>query len=75
VENARIAEVLEEIAGLLDMQGGAGFRARAYRNAARLIRAYPRRIADLVAAGEDLTALPGIGKSTAAKIADLVTAV
>ncbi len=45
---------------------------RAYRNAAFTIRAQTRPLADLVDAGEDLSALHGIGDAIARKIAELV---
>ncbi len=48
------------------------FRVRAYRNAARTVRAYPHRLADLVARDEDLSALPFIGESLALKIHGIV---
>lgn len=35
--NADIAAVFEEIADLLEIQGGNPFRIRAYRNAARVV--------------------------------------
>jgi DNA polymerase (family 10) len=72
MENTRIADQLEEIADLLELQNANEFRIRSYRAAARTIRAQSRRVADLVANGEDLTELPNIGRSTAEKIAEIV---
>jgi len=45
---------------------------RAYRNAAETVRALPRKVHELVGAGEDLTELSGIGKDLAGKIAEIV---
>jgi DNA polymerase (family 10) len=69
--NAEIASQLNRIADLLDIEGGNPFRVRAYRRAARLVGELPRNVADMLAAGEDLDALPGIGKDLADKIATI----
>jgi DNA polymerase (family 10) len=72
VHNADIAAIFEEIADLLEIRGENPFRIRAYRNAARQMEAMGLPAADLVAKGEDLTELPGIGEDLAAKIAEIV---
>ena len=72
VHNADIAAVFEEIADLLEIEGANPFRVRAYRNAAREMEALGVSAAELVAKGEDLTELPGIGKDLAAKIKEIV---
>ena len=72
VSNERIADQLEEIADLLDVQGESAFRIRAYRNAARELRDLPRQVADLVSEGVKLTTLRGIGDGIAKKIVELV---
>ena len=72
VHNADIAAVFEEIADLLEIQGENPFRIRAYRNAARQMEAMGVPAADMVAGGEDLTELPGIGDDLAAKIEEIV---
>jgi DNA polymerase (family X) len=71
VVNAEITAQLDRLADLLDIQGANPFRVRAYRRAARLVQDLPRSVADMVAAGEDLDALPGIGPDLAGKIATL----
>ncbi len=38
MENPKVAQVFEEVADLLEIQGENPFRVRAYRNAARTIR-------------------------------------
>ncbi len=73
VRNEEVAAVFDEIADLLEVRGDNPFRVRAYRNAARTVRSLGREVADLVAAGEDLTRLPGIGQDLADKIRELVT--
>lgn len=69
VVNAEIASKLDEVADLLDIEGANPFRVRAYRRAARLIGELPRNVGDMLAQGEDLDTLPGIGRDLADKIA------
>lgn len=71
VHNADIAAVFEEIADLLEIKGDNPFRIRAYRNAARTVGAFGRELAALVARGEPLPKLPGIGPDLAAKIEEI----
>jgi DNA polymerase (family 10) len=72
VHNDEIADLFDQLADLLDIEDANPFRIRAYRNAARFVRSHPESIAELVAAGADLTELPGIGKDLAAKIEVIV---
>lgn len=72
VQNAEIASMFEEAADLLEIAGENPFRARAYRRAARAIDALPQSIAGLIANGEDLTAISGVGKDLAGKIGGIV---
>ncbi len=60
IQNAESAALLSQEAELLEIQGANPFRVRAYRRAAQTIDALPRSVASILAAGEDLTALPGI---------------
>ncbi len=71
VVNAEVAAQLDRLADLLDIQGANPFRVRAYRRAARLVQDLPRNVTEMVAAGEDLDALPGIGADLAGKITTL----
>ena len=61
VHNAEVATAFEEMADLLEIEGANPFRVRAYRFAARTLRDLPAEVAEMVAKGEDLTSLPGIG--------------
>jgi DNA polymerase (family 10) len=72
IHNADIAAIFEEIAELLEIQNENPFRIRAYRNAARQIEGMGVAVADMVAKGEDLTELPGIGADLAAKIQEII---
>jgi DNA polymerase (family X) len=69
VDNRAIAQVLGEIADLLEIKGENAFKIRAYRSAADTIAAW----GDAVAKMDDaqLRELPGIGKDLAKKIQEL----
>lgn len=72
IHNTEIASIFDRVADLLELEGANQFRIRAYRNAARTIGSLSRNASDLVAAEEDLSELPGIGKDLAAKIKEIV---
>ncbi len=72
VTNAEIAAAFDRIADLLEVQQENPFRIRAYRNAARTVRGLAHSLSDMVQAGADLEALPGIGRDLAAKIREMV---
>jgi DNA polymerase (family 10) len=71
VSNAEIAAIFTLVADLLEIRGDNPFRVRAYRTAARAVGDLPRSAASMVAGGEDLSALPGIGADLAAKIREI----
>src|SRR5438132_11409823 len=66
MENPEVAQVFEEIADLLDIQGENPFRVRAYRTAARTVRDLSVPLTAM--APDKLQELDGIGKDLAAKI-------
>lgn len=72
MENARIADLFDEMADLLELERANEFRVRSYRSAARTIRDMSQRLEDMVADEQDLAELPNIGKSTAGKIKEIV---
>ena len=72
MKNAKIAEVFENIAGLLEMKGEKIFTVRAYQRAARTIERLPVELDQLVAAEADLREIPGIGKAISEKIVEMV---
>ena len=72
VQNAEIAAMFDQAADLLEIEGENQFRVRAYRRAARTIEGLSQSVRSLIAAHEDLSELPGIGKDLAGKIADIV---
>lgn len=67
-----VADALDEIAVLLELKGENAFRAGAYSNGARAIRALPDDLAGVVAAGR-LGAVRGVGEALRDKITTLVT--
>lgn len=75
VQNAEVADRLEEVARVLKEQGANPFRIRAYDRAAQTLRRLPRPVAELHHEGglAALEALPGIGESLARSVQHLVT--
>ncbi len=69
MDNRQIAQVLGEIADLLEIKGANAFKIRAYRTAADTLAAWPDAVARLDE--KQLRELPGIGKDLAVKIAEL----
>ena len=72
LENAAIADLLDEVADLLELKKSDSFRIRAYGNAARSVRTLGVRIADLVERGGDLKQIPGIGATIADEIRQML---
>ena len=72
LENAAIADLLDEVADLLELKKSDSFRIRAYGNAARSVRTLGVRIADLVERGGDLKQIPGIGSTIADEIRQML---
>lgn len=73
IHNADIAAIFEEIADLLDIQGANPFRVRAYRNAARTVGEFGRDLTALLARGQDLPKIPGIGEDLDRKIHEIAS--
>ena len=71
MENTYLASKLDEVADLLEIKGDNPFRVRSYRQAARTIRDYPKRLEHMVESGQDLTELPNVGKSIENKVRQL----
>src|ERR1700730_3812333 len=66
----QIAEVLQQIATLLELKDENPFKIRAYANAARSLETFGGNLSDLQDE-EALAKIPGIGKAIAAKIKEL----
>jgi DNA polymerase (family X) len=67
---SQIAEVLQEIATLLELKDENPFKIRAYANAARSLETFGGNLSDLQDE-EALAKIPGVGKTIAAKIKEL----
>ncbi len=68
----QVAEILEEIAALLQIKGENPFKSRAYTNAARAIRTTQEDLTELVTSGR-LQEIKGVGGALEEKIAEIVT--
>lgn len=71
MDNEKIAKNLNQLADLLEFTGANAFRLRAYRNGARQIKDLTTPINSMIANGDDLTKLDGIGKGVAEKCEEL----
>src|SRR6185503_8973561 len=71
VNNAEIADALDELADLNELDGAVVYRVVAYRQAARAVRESPVAVEQLAAQGR-LTTLQGVGKTNAEKIETLI---
>ena len=71
MDKKAVADVLDEIAVLLELTGENTFKIRAYQNAARALQALDRDLAAVVRAGE-LRSIRGVGEAIAEKVETLV---
>src|SRR5262245_52574735 len=69
--NADVAEQLELLADILELEGEAAYRLLAYRRAASLVREQSGLVAELALEGKAKD-LPGIGKTIEGKIVEIV---
>src|SRR5437016_9946309 len=72
MENRNIAALFYETADLMEIRGDDPFRIRSYRRAAEAVEGLPYRIADVASDTKKLLEIPGIGKSMAANIQQLL---
>jgi DNA polymerase (family X) len=73
MDNKKIAQVFDEVADILDIQGANVFRINAYRKAALNILNYPHDLRDIVdKSPNNLPKIPGIGEGLKAMIVQLV---
>src|ERR687885_1477236 len=69
--NADVAEQLDLLADILELEGEAAYRLLAYRRAAARVRETSGLVAELALEGK-ATELPGIGKTIEGKIVQIV---
>ena len=72
VQNSEIAQIFNEAADLLEIEGANKFRIRAYRNAARTIEGYPSRLYEMVESGGSIDEISGIGEDLSKKIEEII---
>lgn len=68
--NEDLGAIFEQMAGLLELTGANRFRVNAHAKAARVVRDHPSDLRSIAGDEKALTALDGIGKGTAEKIAE-----
>jgi DNA polymerase (family 10) len=75
ISNREIADKLDHVADLLELEEENAFRVRSYRTAAQTLRDLDQPVADLVRQDGDqaLQALPGIGQKLAGSIREITT--
>src|SRR5207248_2857490 len=71
-DNKTLANIFYETADLMEIRGDDPFRIRSYRRAAEAIEGLPTRIADIAAETKKLLEIPGIGKSMAGNIQQIL---
>jgi DNA polymerase (family 10) len=71
-DNKLAEQLFSMMADLLEINGDNPFKIRAYRNATRVIHAFPTEASVLISRGEDLSHYPGIGKDLAKKIDEII---
>lgn len=74
IKNLTIADLLDEVASLLDIQENNAFRVRSYRNAAQTIRQLDKPVVEIFQEKgvEGLKELPGIGNRLAGSIREII---
>lgn len=70
--NLEIADALDRVADLLQVERENPFKVRAFRRAARTVEGHQVPMERMLAEGGDPTTLPGVGKEIAASIRELV---
>lgn len=71
MKNAALSELFDRMADIMEILGEDRFRINSYRKVARVIGDIPTDVETLLATGE-LAKVPGIGKSSLAKIEEFI---
>ena len=72
MENVAVARAIEELADLLELEGEATFKVRAFRNASRAIEGLGEKVTDLASKGA-LKSVKGLGDGVVKRITELLT--
>ncbi|HCM39219.1 MAG: DNA polymerase III [Bdellovibrionales bacterium GWA1_52_35] len=73
VPNSYIGQIFSQLADLLEIEGANQFRVRAYRNAAQIVSQWPRSLAEIIARGDELPKIAGLGKDLSGKVTEIAT--
>ena len=71
MDNRSIAQLLEETADLLEIDGADSFRIRSYRRAADAVESSTIQLSEIASDSKKLLEIPGIGKGMAANIQEM----
>ena len=74
METSRIAQMIDEMGTILEIQGEKPFPCRAYHNAPQLLRRLPGDLSEMIADGSQAE-VPGIDETMHSKIVQLATTV
>jgi DNA polymerase (family 10) len=72
MDNIAIAGIFQDIADLLEIKGENKFKVRAYQRVVNTIEELPREIETMLAEGQDLKSIPGVGEAIAGKITEII---
>ncbi|HJX83805.1 MAG TPA: helix-hairpin-helix domain-containing protein, partial [Candidatus Angelobacter sp.] len=73
MDNKAIATIFYETADLMEIAAEDSFRIRSYRRAAEAVESFDRPLAEIYKDEKALLAIPGIGKSMAGHIRDVIS--
>jgi DNA polymerase (family 10) len=73
MDNKAIATIFYETADLMEIAAEDSFRIRSYRRAAEAVESFDRPLAEIYKDEKALLAIPGIGKSMAGHIREVIT--
>ena len=71
MKNSVLSALFEQIADIMEILGDDRFRINSYKKVARVIAELPRDVEEFLVS-DDLSKLPGIGKSSLAKIEEFI---
>lgn len=72
MSNRDLAAIFDEMAALMTLEGASSFRVGAYERVARILGELDEPVTDMVARGDDLKSIDGIGDGSARRIVEWV---